>query len=118
MLALPVSVEQVALTIRQMSPTDRQRLFELAPELREAAANLPRTLNEARASVEYARAAALSALGDQRLPPDTPFLNNLTLDQYLSLPDDDRAHLWDEWAPINLDDSEEQDVRPDAMLAG
>ncbi len=95
MLALPVSVEQVAITIRQMSPAERQRLFELAPELREAAYNMPRALDEARASAEQLRIDVLQALGNQPLPPDTPFLDDLTLDQYLNLPDDDRAQLWD-----------------------
>ncbi len=118
MLILPVSIEQLAIAIRQMSLADRQRLFELAPELREAAAHLPRTLNEARASVEYTRVAVLSALSEQRLPPETPFLNNLTLEQYLSLPDDERARLWDKWANINLADLEEKDVRSDAVSAG
>jgi predicted RNase H-like HicB family nuclease len=57
MPTLPVSVEQLASAIRQMSPADRNRLLELAPELREAAMALPQTLKEATASVEYTRAA-------------------------------------------------------------
>ena len=54
-----------------------------------------RTLQEARASVEYTRAAVQAALGSERLPPDTPFVDDLTLGQYLDLPDDRRARLWD-----------------------
>ena len=57
MPTLPVSVEQLATAIRQMSLTDRRRLLELTPELREAATALPQTLKEAAASVEYTRAA-------------------------------------------------------------
>jgi predicted RNase H-like HicB family nuclease len=57
MPTLPVSVEQLAIAIHHMSLADRMRLLELAPELREAATNLPRTLKEATASVEYTRAA-------------------------------------------------------------
>ncbi len=60
MLALPVSVEQVAVTIRQMSPAERQRLFELAPELREAAYNMPRALDEVRPGRAIARRRAAS----------------------------------------------------------
>ena len=52
MPTLPVSVEQLAIAIRQMSLTDRRRLLDLAPELCEATAP-PQTLKEATASVEY-----------------------------------------------------------------
>jgi hypothetical protein len=118
MPAMPVSIEQLAIAIRQISSADRRRLFELAPELREAAAALPRTPQEARASVEATRAAVRAALGNKRLSPDTPFVDALTLGQYLNLPDDHRAHLWDKWASLDLADSEEQDVRSDALPAG
>ena len=57
MPTLPVSVEQLAIAIHQMSSADRKRLLDLVPELRETATNLPRTLKEASAAVEYARAA-------------------------------------------------------------
>ena len=39
--ALPVSVEQLATAIRQMSAADRQRLLILVPELRQEATQLP-----------------------------------------------------------------------------
>lgn len=118
MPTMPVSLEQLAVAIRQISSADRRRLFELAPELREAAAALPRTLQEARASVEYTRAAVQAALGSERLPPDTPFVDDLTLGQYLDLPDDRRARLWDKWASLDLADLEEQDARSDALSIG
>jgi len=118
MPTLPVSVEQLAIAIRQMSLADRKRLLELAPELREAATIPPRTLKEAGASVEYTRAAVQSVVGAKRPSPDTPFLDNLTLGQYLDLSDGDRAHLWDKWATSNWDQLEVQDVRPDALSAG
>jgi hypothetical protein len=110
MPTLPISIEQLAIAIRQINSADRRRLLELAPELREAAAALPRTLQEARASIEYTRVAARAAWGNERLSPDTPFLGALTLGQYLNLPDDRRAQLWDTWASLNLADSEEQDA--------
>lgn len=114
---LPVSVEQLAIAIRQMSLADRKHLLELVPELREAAV-WPRTLIEARASVEYTQAAVQSVLGVEMLSPDTPFFDNLTLGQYLDLPDGDRARLWDKWTTSNWDQLEEHDVRPDALSAG
>ena len=93
--ALPVSLEQLASAIRQMSPGDRQRLLELVPELREAATRLPpRTLDEMQASAERVRAEVIQALTGQSLSPDEPFVDDLTLGQYLDLPDDERARLW------------------------
>jgi len=118
MPTLPVSVEQLAIAIRQMSLADRKRLLELAPELREAALILPRTLKEARAAVEYTQAAVQTTLGGERLSPDTPFFDDLTLGQYLDLTEDDRARLWGKWATDNLNELEEQEVRPDALSAG
>jgi hypothetical protein len=118
MPTMPVSLEQLAVAIRQISSADRRRLLELAPELREAAAALPRTLQEARVSVESTRAAVQAALGNERLSPATPFVGDLTLGQYLDLPDDRRARLWDKWAGPDLADSEEQDARSDALSVG
>ncbi len=108
-IALPVSVEQVALAIRQMKFTDRKWLIELVPELqREMIETLPRTLEQARASVEQLRAEI--ALAGTNLSPNEPFLENLTLGQYLDLPDDRRAQLWDEWAGVDLDEIAEREV--------
>jgi hypothetical protein len=118
MPTMPVSIEQLAIAIRQISSADRRRLFELAPELREVAAALPRTLQEARVSVEHTQAAVQAALGNERLLSDMPFVDALTLGQYLNLLDDRRAQLWDKWAGLNFADAEEQDVRSDALPAG
>ena len=102
-----------------MSPGDRQRLLELVPELREAPTRLPpRTLDEMQASAERVRAEVIQALAGQRLSPDEPFVDDLTLGQYLDLPDDERARLWNAWADTELDSIEERDVRSDAMPAG
>ena len=118
-LALPVSVEQLAAVIRRMSPAERQRLLALVPELRQDATQLPaRLLDEARASVEEVRAEVAQVVAGQLLSPDEPFVGDLTLGQYLDLPDEERARLWKAWADIALDDVEERDVRSDAMPAG
>ncbi|PKO21947.1 MAG: hypothetical protein CVU38_11970 [Chloroflexi bacterium HGW-Chloroflexi-1] len=55
------------------------------------------------------------ALGEQLLSPSEPFLGDLTLGQYLQLPDEARGRLWDAWAEIELEELEELDVHPDAM---
>jgi hypothetical protein len=113
--ALPVSVEQLAAAIRQMSSADRQRLLTLVPELHQEATQLPpRTLDEAQAAVERVQAEVLQALGGQLLSTDEPFLGDLTLGQYLDLPDEERARLWKTWADVDLNTLEERDVRPDA----
>jgi hypothetical protein len=118
-LALPVSVEQLAAAIRQMSPADRQRLLELAPELCQAAVQMsPRMPEEAQVAVERVRAEVVQVLAAQWLWPDEPFVGDLTLGQYLDLPDEERARLWAAWTDVALDSLEERDVRPDALPAG
>jgi len=116
---MPVSVEQIAVVVQRMSPEERRRLVELVPELRQAATQAPsRTPGEIHAAVERVRAEVMQALSGQLLSPAEPFLGDLTLGQYMDLPDEDRARLWDEWAEIDLEELEELDVRPDAVSAG
>jgi hypothetical protein len=114
-LALPISIEQLAAVIRQMNAADRQRLLALAPELRQDALQLPpHTSDPAREAVECLRAEVLQAIQGQRLSPDESFLEGLTLGAYLALPDAERARLWAAWTEVDLDYPEEKDVRPDA----
>ncbi len=69
------------------------------PELREATTQASsRTPGEIHAAVERVRGEVMQALGGQLLSPTEPFLGDLTLGQYMKLPDEDRARLWDEWA--------------------
>lgn len=116
--ALPISIEQLATVIRHMTPVDRQRLLDLVPELRQEATRVPpRTPDEAQAAIERVREKVTQALAGQLLAPDEPFVGDLTLGQYLSLPDEARARLWEAWADGNLHQLEERDVRPDAVPA-
>lgn len=116
--ALPVSVEQIAAVIKQMGPDDRQRLLDLVPELREAAAEpASRTEEEARKVIEELRQEVLEALEGKPLSPSEPFLGDLTLEQYLELSDEERTRLWEQWAERSIEDFEELDVRSDAMPA-
>jgi hypothetical protein len=111
-IALPVSVEQVAAAIRQMKLTERKRLIELVPELRQEMIEiLPRTLEQARASIDQVRAEVQHVFSQTNLSSDEPFLGNLTLGQYLDLPDDKRARLWQELAEGDLDEIEEREVK-------
>jgi hypothetical protein len=116
--ALPISVEQLATVIRHMTPADRQRLLDLVPELRQEAIRVPpRTPDEAQAAIERVREKVIQALAGQLLAPDEPFIGDLTLGQYLNLPDEARARLWEAWADGDLHQLEERDVRPDAVPA-
>ena len=55
---------------------------------------------------------------DGRLPaPDDPFLDNLTLGDYLDLPDTDRTRLWENWTAEEAVSSEESDVHTGARPA-
>ena len=115
-LALPVSVEQVAVVIKQMSRSDRERLLNLVPELRQMSPTTSRRQgDQAVAVVERMREEVRRALGGQLLSLGEPFLGELTLGQYLELPDDERSQLWDVWAEIETEELEELDVHPDAM---
>ena len=60
----------------------------------------------------------LQALGGELLSPEEPFLDDLTLGQYLELSDETRTRLWDDWADVDLEELEELDVRADAVPAG
>jgi hypothetical protein len=115
-LTLPVSLEQVATVIKQMSPAEREKLCALVPELRQAAAQTsPRTRDEAWANVERVQAEVLREFRTQPLLPTEPFLDGLTLEQYLALPDEERARIWDKWAGTDWERLKERDVQPDAL---
>jgi hypothetical protein len=116
--ALPISIEQLATVIRHMTTADRQRLLNLVPELRQEATQVsPQTLDEARAAIERMREKVTQALAGQLLAPDEPFVEELTLGQYLNLPDEARARLWEAWADGDPHTLEERDVRPDVVPA-
>jgi hypothetical protein len=101
-----------------MTPADRQRLLDLVPELRQEVTQVPpRTLDEAQTAIERMREKVTQALAGQLLSPDEPVVGELTLGQYLDLPDEARAHLWEAWTDGDLHQLEERDVRPDAVPA-
>ncbi len=117
--ALPVSVEQLAAAIKQMSQTDQKQLLDLVPDLRHIASQpSSRTVDQAQATVARLRAEVLSVLKDRPLSPDEPFIGGWTLGQYHALPDEERTKLWDEWAGTDLMELEEQEVDSNALPAG
>ncbi len=119
-LKRPISVEQIAEAIKQMSQAEIQRLLDLVPKLRLFSAAKPRrsrTLEEAKASVETLWAEITADPNYRPLTGNEPFLAGLTLDEYLALPDKEQAKIWDEAAEIDIYDLEEREVRPDAILS-
>lgn len=118
---MPVTIEQVAVVVRNMSRKDRQRLLELVPQLRETpgAPLVPLAVQatQAPAAVEQLRQEILAALDGRLLAADEPFLDSLALSDYLDLPDAERAHLWDKWTATASRSWEEVDVHPDALPA-
>jgi len=113
-LALPVTIEQIANTIKQMSHEERLRLLELVPELTQNEPTI--SIEEAKANVAKLEVELKEALGGQIFSLDDPFLGNLTLGQYLALPDEEQGRLWDELAGDNwFDELEEVDVQPNAL---
>ena len=91
-----------------MSRSDRERLFDLVPELRQMSFDAARRQpDQGLAVVERMRMEVCRALGEQLLAPSEPFLGDLTLGQYLQLPDEERGRLWDAWAEIEPEELEE-----------
>lgn len=123
-LTIPVSVEQIAIAIQQMSLEDQRRLLALAPNLVKIAQELsiqpPVQTQEPKQELDplaELRAQVLAALDNRPLSPDEPFFGGLTVGQYLNLSDQEQAKLWDEWAGIDLMDMEEIEVSPNAVFA-
>jgi len=94
-------------------------LLDLVPELREELREQPgRTVSQAQESAEAMRQMLITGLGDEFLSNEEPFLGDLTLREYLALPDEERALLWDQWAENSALSWTERDVRADALPAG
>lgn len=116
--SLPVSLEQIGAAIRRMSLDELQRLLDLAPDLRQAALQpVARTESQARETVSHLQKEILADLGGRFLSPEEPFIGDMTLGEYLALPDREKDVLWKTWSNTDLMELEEREVAPDALLA-
>jgi hypothetical protein len=98
-VSMPVALEQIAAVLRSIGREERRRLLDLVPELREDLREQPgRTLSQAHESAEAMRLKLIADLGDAHAANDLPFLGDLTLKEYLALPDQARELLWDQWS--------------------
>lgn len=113
---MPVSVEQIAVAVRQMDAEERRRLIDLVPDLREAL-NLDRALHQAKKSAQVLQEETLERMGGEYLEPDEPFLGGLTLEAYWKLSDEERERLWAEWSEEDWGAVEEVDVSLGAVSA-
>ncbi|MBN1874970.1 MAG: hypothetical protein JXA33_12125 [Anaerolineae bacterium] len=115
---LPVSLEQIGAVIRRMSVQELQRLLELAPDLRQVALqSVKRSEEQARETVAQLQKELSVNLGGKFLSPEEPFLGDMTLGEYLNLPEKEKGAFWESWADTDLMDIEEREVKPDALLA-
>ncbi|MDQ3250318.1 MAG: hypothetical protein M3Q45_14050 [Chloroflexota bacterium] len=117
-LVLPVSVEQVAVAVKQMSQAVQRRLLELVPDLRQVAVQLPlANVEPVSPRFEELRAQVLAALDNRPLSPDELFLGGLTITQYDALTEQAKDKLWDQVAGIDLMQMEEVEAVVDALPA-
>lgn len=114
---LPVSLEQVAALIKRMRPQDRQQLLAMVPELTTDVLQQKQLLDDAAQAVDQLKQELLVELDGQPLSLDEPFLDGFTFGQYLELSEAEREKLWDEWSKVALEEIEEIEVHPNALLA-
>ena len=116
--SLPVSVEQIAAVIKQMSSEERQRLFELVPEIQyQLIGGRPPSTDSMAAHVDTLRGEVKRLLGETVFTDDMPFLAGLTLRQYFDLPETERTQIWEAEAEADWNEASEREVNPDALIA-
>ncbi len=114
---LPVSLEQLAAVIKRMSPENRKQLLAMVPELVSDVIQQKQMLYDTMQTVDQLKQELLEELDGQLLSLDEPFIEGFTLGQYLELSDAEREKLWDRWGEVALDEIEEVEVHPNALLA-
>lgn len=118
LFSLPVSLEQIGSVIRRMSRQEQRRLLDLAPDLRKAALQVSnRTESQARETVLRLQDEIRAELRGELLSPEEPFLGNMTLGEYLALPEEEKQTLWESWGDTDLMELDEREVGLDALPA-
>jgi len=56
-----------------------------------------------------------AAMKNQPFPGDEPFLGDITLDEYLTLNDEEQALIWDNETTLDIMDLEEKDIPAHAL---
>jgi hypothetical protein len=89
-------IDRVAMLVRQMSPAQRERLLDLAPDLRRDVLNRARKQADLADYFEDRMREVLSERFMQSPPPEEEFLGPYTLDEFCALPEDEQVRLWDQ----------------------
>lgn len=79
------------------------------------------SVDEAQTVLREAREEAIALYGGQAPPADQPYFGGVTWREYQALSDEERQALWDKLYAefdVEIEATEEQDVRPDALVAG
>ncbi len=79
------------------------------------------TADEVQTVLREAREEVIALYGGQTPPADQPYFGGITWQEYRALSDEQRQTLWDKiYAEFDvaIEDVEERDVRPDALVAG
>jgi len=79
------------------------------------------SVDEAQTVLREVREEAITLYGGHPPPADQPYFGGVTWREYQALSDEERQALWDKiYAEfdIEIEATEEQDVRPDALAAG
>jgi hypothetical protein len=79
------------------------------------------TADEAQTALREARQEVIALYGGQAPPVDQPYFGGVTWQEYQALSDEQQRALWDRvYAEFDvaIEDVEERDVRPDALVAG
>jgi len=77
--------------------------------------------DEMQTVLREAREEVITLYGGQAPPADQPYFGGVTWREYQALSDEQRQTLWDKvYAEFDvaIEDVEERDVRPDALIAG
>jgi len=77
--------------------------------------------DEAQLILKQVHEEAVALYGGQAPPDDQPYFGDMTWQEYRALSEKERQALWDRLYAefdVNIDDVEEHNVRPDALVAG
>jgi hypothetical protein len=79
------------------------------------------SVDDAQTVLREVREEAITLYGGQTPPADQPYFGGVTWREYQALSDEERQALWDKLYAefdVEIEATEEQNVRPDALVAG
>jgi hypothetical protein len=122
-----VYMKEAVVRVLDELPSERvTEVLDFALFLKQRSQTSPRfpygvTVDEAQATLSEVREEVLTLYGGQAPPADQPYFGGVTWHEYQALSDEQRRALWDRAYSefdVAIEDLEEHDVRPDALVAG